>query len=102
MRLGILVLCVVGLSGSALAEKVGASVELGGGLSICQDNGDFKCDQLETGAQFEFSVGYRFVPYFGLTLDLNYGWLSHEDDAFQLTTLHLLPTFKLYRQFSHF
>ena len=99
MQVASLSLLLSGVSSPLRAEPLGVSIEIGAGLNTCQDNGDFSCADFNAGGHFDLSVGYRFFPYFGVTLDLNYGWFSHQDDAFTLHTANLLPSFKLYKAF---
>jgi hypothetical protein len=85
----LLVLVFVGVSTSAFAQ---AHIGLSGGMNLCMENGDAKCDDISAGYSFTLSPGYMFHENVGINLDVNFSSVSSDAEfAPDLSYLHVIP-----------
>ena len=82
----------------AKAENRGVTANVGLGVNTCIGNGDFDCEELNSGGGLNLELGYRFKRLFGLSLDGAFGFLSHTSDDLTVTTLHIIPSFRMFFQ----
>lgn len=82
-------------------------LEIFGGLggNVCLESGDASCDNLDPSVAMMLGVGYRFSSFFGLYLDMNYGFLSpdYPDDYTgskdaSFYSMSLMPTARFFAE----
>ena len=79
----------MGISTSAFAQ---AHLGLSGGMNLCMENGDAKCDDISASYSFTVSPGYMFHENVGINLDVNLSSVTADGDiAPEISFMHVIP-----------
>lgn len=111
-----LVLGLLGVAAPASAiEVLGVELQFdalaGVGLNTCVSNGQYDCGDVGPNVGFLIAPGARFLDYFGLYLDITFGWLSPDANAMSsagpvgdasVSTIQVMPVFRGFYSYNVF
>lgn len=84
-------------------DKVDRPVEfeffVGAGLNACLKSGNAKCSDVDPSAGLFFAPGLRIAKFFGLYMDVNFGWFNVDIEDTDMVTMSIIPMARFFFDF---
>jgi len=76
--------------------RQGGELALGGGLNMCMESGEAKCDRVDPSFAILVSPGFRMSDIIGIYLDITYGRLNPEEGDANYSHFTAMPTLRFF------